>query len=396
MSATETIAPEGPGASDFRYVDTAVGGAHNRNHVMALADFHPPPTAEDVFATYFRFTHDLVDYAARNPTVAPDKRPSVARYAGPASASFYPTDFDAAGDPDRARTDTVRLVRVLAAEHGVPPAAMRILFSGNKGWSVELPGSLFGGFAPATDLAVRFKRLARALVPACPTLDLSIYEALRLWRWPNSRHGRSGLYKIRLTRHELEHVGLDEIRALASRPRLLPDDAPDDDWLPRPALVAAWEATVAPARDACGEPRPVMALAVGARPLSAADAAALVTLMAEHWRDGHRHDVSLGLAGWLALAGVPEAQAVRLFRALSADDRKPDDRFCCLRDTYQRRRDGAPVAGPSRLREHLPREALDALGRLLGASADPSVVVNGLRLRNGAPRLRVREGVSCA
>ena len=64
------------------------------------------------------------------------------------------------------------------------------------------------------------------------------------------------------------------------------------------------------------------------------------------------------------MAGVPEEQA-NGFRRLSADDNRPDDRMNCLRDSYNKRRLGLPVAGPSRLREYLPRDDMDTLERML-------------------------------
>src|SRR4051812_26872703 len=109
-NATPVITPP---ITDFVYVDTAINGASNRNHVMPLADFAPPTTARDVYATYFRYTHDLLDHAAHNPLVAPEKRPSVKGFRGVAFASFFPVDFDCAENLNRARLETIRAVRTL-------------------------------------------------------------------------------------------------------------------------------------------------------------------------------------------------------------------------------------------------------------------------------------------
>ena len=229
-----------PAPTDFSCVDTAINGAWNRNRVMALADFHPPSHVPDVFATYFRFTSELADYAETNPLVAPHKRPSVKGYRGQAFAPFLPVDCDDADHPHRAQTDAMRIVRTLQARHDVPPAAIRIYFSGGKGFSLEIPGALFGGFPPAADLSARFKRLVVDLFGDCSTLDPSIYETVRLWRWPNSRHGTSRLFKIRLSLRELETLSMDAIRVLAASPRPSLPDPPDDDWDAAPSLVDAW------------------------------------------------------------------------------------------------------------------------------------------------------------
>src|SRR5712692_6607835 len=85
-------APPPPAA--FIYVDTAIGGAHRRNHVMRLDAFAPPAGAIDCFTTVFRFTEDLAEHAARTPSASTKRPPSVRGYAGPALAPFLPVDFD--------------------------------------------------------------------------------------------------------------------------------------------------------------------------------------------------------------------------------------------------------------------------------------------------------------
>jgi hypothetical protein len=353
-----------PAESDFAYVDTAVGGPQRRNHVVRLTDFAPPRDARDVFVTYCRFTRELVVYAEHNRSVAPHKRPSVAGYRGLAYASFLPVDFDCAENPDRARADALRCITKLSNEHDVPPAALRVFFSGQKGFALELPGALFGGFASAVDVALRLKHLATTLFPGCPTLDMSIYEPLRLWRFPNSRHGTSHLFKTRLSVAELHSMDMDAIRALARSPRDVPDAASDDDWCLRAGLVQTWAATATPAHTSqhklihTGRDD-------GTRPLTPEQERALLALMRRYWVDGQKHSVALGLAGWLAQAGVPEPQASRLFRVLSVDDQRPDDRLRCLSDTYQRRRVGLPIAGSSRLREYLTPNDMDTIEPIL-------------------------------
>jgi hypothetical protein len=374
-----------PPITDFVFVDTAINGAFNRNRVMPLTDFAPSATARDVFTTYFRYTHDLLDYAIHNLLVAPEKRPSVKGFRGVTFAAFFPVDFDDAEDLNRARMESIRGIRTLAVHDDFPPDAIRIAFSGHKGFSLELPGSLFGGFTPATDLPHRFQRLAPALFPDCPTVDTRIYESVRLWRALNTRHGRSGLYKIPLTLAELERFTAEEIRALAASPRPW-HGVPDDEWLPRLDLVALWAATTVP------EPKHAQAsqpqrVAIGQRPLSPDQEAVLIQLMQRHWNEGQKHHVALGFAGCLVLAGIPKNQATRIFTQLSADDQRPEDRMQCLHDSYTRHRSGLPVAGPSRLGEHLSAEDLDALELLLPTRAQ--LVCGPHRVIASPPRPRV-------
>src|SRR5208337_1970619 len=54
------------------------------------------------------------------------------------------------------------------------------------------------------------------------TVDLKVYDKRRLWRLPNSQHQKSQLYKIPLTHKELESLTMEQIKALAVKPRIRP------------------------------------------------------------------------------------------------------------------------------------------------------------------------------
>jgi hypothetical protein len=84
--------------------------------------------------------------------------------------------------------------------------------------------------------------MARKLAVGLPTADFSIYETLRLWRIPNTRHGVSRLFKIPLTPEELLTSDIGAIRNFAQAPREI-ECAPEDDWRTSPTLVALWKET---------------------------------------------------------------------------------------------------------------------------------------------------------
>ncbi len=189
-------------AQQFIYVDTATNGLHNRNKVMKLDEYHPPKGALDCFTTYLRFTEDLLNYTLENPSPETGK-PSVAKYPGPAWATFIPFDFDHQVDPKKAIAEAVSYVRIWESRWNLPPEALRIYWSGMKGISIEIPAELFGGFEPSTDIATNLRALALKMAPDAKTLDTTIYEKLRLWRVPNTKHSGSGLHKIPLTVQEI-------------------------------------------------------------------------------------------------------------------------------------------------------------------------------------------------
>ncbi len=234
-TATPTILSKDEATADFVFIDTANGGLHNRNHVIPKDEYkHPGPGMEDCFKSVFCFSNDILAHLLNNGY-------SVRGYSGAALATFLPFDFDSKEDPARAVEDANVLVKRLIRS-GVPPEALRIFWSGNKGISIEVPATLFGGFPPSVDIHLKLEALASKLAAGLETLDTSIYKKVGLWRVPNTLHGKSGLYKIPLTPEELEKLFLDEIWELARKPRGL-DLADGDTYPPVPALVSLKDAT---------------------------------------------------------------------------------------------------------------------------------------------------------
>ncbi len=227
---------------EFTFVDSAIGGVNRRNNVVDLADFLSSLNGTpDCYCTFLRFTRDLASYAATNPSPKTGKPPSVHGYKGDALARFVPFDFDSKDDLPLALNDARAFVRRLESAYDVPPKALRIFFSGFKGFSIEAPGTLFGGFAPdaAPRLAARLGHLARRLTDGLSTADSSIYDPVRLWRQPNTRNAKSGLFKVPLDPDELLRLDIEPIRVLARTPRTV--ELPhEDDFEPRPELVRLW------------------------------------------------------------------------------------------------------------------------------------------------------------
>ena len=176
-------------ADDFHYADSAVGGVNKRNNVIDINTFEPKG-ARDVFVTFLRFPEDLKVYAAANPSPTTGKPPSVSKYPGPAYATFVPLDFDDEEDPAHALEDARRLLTHLEDYHEIDANAVRIYFSGCKGFSMEIPSTLFGGFEPSPDIAKRLRVLVERLSDGLglSTLDTSIMRpsASGVCRTPNT------------------------------------------------------------------------------------------------------------------------------------------------------------------------------------------------------------------
>ena len=237
-------APTDPAA--FEYVETAFGGVDRRNGIRKLADVRLNGVA-DCYASHNRGTDALATWVATHENEKGN--PTVAGFDGETWAPDLHLDFDAEGNPGKA-LDWLRGVLDRLESWGVDLSAVRIYFSGYKGFHLELPHSLFGGFAPSKEFPKRLRRAAKHILGTIP-FDTSVYDTLRLWRIENSKNAKSGLYKIRLTVAEARTLDIDAIRELATAPREaanVPDFAPipDDEWMPVDELVAIWADTVAP------------------------------------------------------------------------------------------------------------------------------------------------------
>lgn len=140
-------------------------------------------------------------------------------------------DFDAKENPELAQKDAQRIVERLKT-YNVPESAIRISFSGNKGFHVEV--------RLTENLTVdEFKAITKQFAGDLPTFDKLICDHARPFRVLGSFHPKSCLYKIPLTLNDLNTKTIDEIRDSA----LDQDDFKGEPWawinIPLPASLSA-------------------------------------------------------------------------------------------------------------------------------------------------------------
>jgi hypothetical protein len=225
----------------FVYVDTAFGGVNRRNHVKRLDQVYVNGTP-DCYTSHLRAKDDLVKHWQT--TKNSKGQSTVSGFPGPVWADSLHLDFDYAADPGRALDWLRQILDRLEAED-VPLDAMRLYFSGAKGFHAHIPHTLFGGFEPSPALHACLKRAALEILDGIP-FDHSVYDKLRLWRLPNSLHGKSRRYKVRLTVAEVRTLSMREIDALAVTPRderAVREFTPvaDDDWATNDYLAGVWQ-----------------------------------------------------------------------------------------------------------------------------------------------------------
>ena len=134
---------------------------------------------------------------------------STKRYDGPCGSQWLWFDLDrdeTQGGIDAALADARTLCVQLAERFAVADEDLLAFYSGSKGFHVGLP---LAGFDPEP-LPV-FHRVARRLAEqvadaADVVIDTGIYDKVRAFRAPNSKHDKTGRHKRRLTVDELLHL----------------------------------------------------------------------------------------------------------------------------------------------------------------------------------------------
>jgi DNA primase catalytic subunit len=126
-------------------------------------------------------------------------------------------------DVQQSLGDLRLLVMALCQGHRYLIDDLYIWFTGGRGFHVLAKKS----FGLSTDTPAKVKRDAESIAGNIKTWDSSVYDRTRLWRVPNSKHGKTGLYKIPLLASEVFCLSMDGIKTLAKKQRSI-QDACDD------------------------------------------------------------------------------------------------------------------------------------------------------------------------
>jgi len=131
-----------------------------------------------------------------------------------------PFDFDCATDVDLARKQCVSLIDHLIAVYNIDinPDEIMVYYSGNRGFHVTIHYEVFDA-QPMVSMIKVWRIVAEHLIKELKltTADRSVYTKRRAWRVPNTKHGKTNLYKIPLRYDELL-LEVDKIRELAIKP----------------------------------------------------------------------------------------------------------------------------------------------------------------------------------
>ncbi len=227
-----------------RYAFRILGSCNERRRlVMADAAFLAYASCDaraaldrESFLSAFRFGDDFREHL--------ESSGSTKGFQGLTHSPYLWFDIDNESDPQAALDDTRRLVSMILERYAsCDEDALLYFFSGKKGYHIGIP--IVWDSPPSLDFHLVCRKLAEGLAALAKVqIDTGIYDRVRAFRAPNSRHPKTGLHKRRLTYSELIGLKLDAICQLASTPE--PFDLPTPptsceraalDWQAAAALV---------------------------------------------------------------------------------------------------------------------------------------------------------------
>lgn len=145
-----------------------------------------------------------------------DTNSSMAGYKGSAHANRLLFDFDSAEDLYKAKSDAVQLLERLINEGVNVANSCKVFFSGGKGFHVEV-------FVDRQYTPEELKPICTNFAVDLATFDKQIYNTTRLVRLVNTKHQKTGLYKIEISPDDLLNLSIDEIKEKAKKPVEYPD-----------------------------------------------------------------------------------------------------------------------------------------------------------------------------
>jgi hypothetical protein len=242
---------------------------------------------------------------------------SVKGYSGSCWSPWIWWDVDRKDDLERARIDAGRLAVAVSERFAIDDDDLLAFYSGSKGFHLGMSTHFMPLALPSPD----FHRIARRFaenvaVVAGVVIDTGVYDAVRCFRAPNSRHPKTGLHKRRVPVDSLLKVSAAALVDLAKAPEPfeIPDPSPGgSDFNPS----ADWNADAAEIKQ--------QAEAVSQRRDAGAASLNRVTLefIREGAGTGDRHRLCYSAAKNLAEFGCPPGLAHALLSDSALDSGLP-------------------------------------------------------------------------
>jgi len=286
----------------FRIVGPCTGDRRRVHAPTAFAAYcHCDAKAgvdREAYLSAFQFDDGFAEHLARTG--------SPAGFTGSTWAPFVWCDVDrdeAAGGIARALADTKRLVNTLDERYSVPRGVLVPFVSGGKGFHLGIPTALWAPPASADFHAVARQFVETIAAAAGVAVDVGVFDRVRAFRAPNSKHPKSGLHKRFVPVEILDAVTVNGVLDMARTPEAF--DVPSTDGVESADMLATvW--------DTAGRAVANKAAAVEQRRLEVASGDRAVTLnkltrafLNGEVEAGDRHRLLYSAAANLAELGCP-------------------------------------------------------------------------------------------
>lgn len=253
---------------------------------------------QEAYLSAFQFDDGFAEHLARTG--------SPAGFAGSTWAPFVWADIDrdeAAGGLPRALADLRLFVDTLDETYAVPRGVLLPFVSGGKGFHCGIPTALFAPAASPHFHAVARQFVETIAAEAKVAVDVGVFDRVRAFRAPNSRHPKTGLHKRFVPVEILDAVTVAGVLNMARTPE--PFDVPSTDGVESAdMLVAVWErAGRAVAEKAAAAEQRRVEIASGGRAASVNKLTR--AFLAGEVEVGDRHRLLYSAAANLAEVGCP-------------------------------------------------------------------------------------------
>ncbi|MFC1781205.1 hypothetical protein ACFLZ8_02975 [Planctomycetota bacterium] len=148
-------------------------------------------------------------------------------------------DIDNSENLELARESAITICELIKDRIKVPEDQQEIYFSGNKGFHIIVPCEVCKSFYSPIVFGLYKYMAEKAKQQGALFVDTMVYSPKRLIRISNSRHRKTGLFKIPLFFEELRDCNVVTIKKMAMNPRgddsfVIPQPCPEAvDWYQR-------------------------------------------------------------------------------------------------------------------------------------------------------------------
>lgn len=194
---------------------------------LCTVDLHGNPINKGIFIPYGSNPHSYIEdknkpYYLSTSIYTEEQKELILKNKTPSGITdttvdklFF--DFDSKDNLDKAKSNAQEMCARLI-QHGVDKESILPCFSGAKGFSIEV--KIDKRLRPE-ELKIISSKMAEGL----DTFDGSIYDAARIFRIPDTKHQKTGLYKCPLTFEDLNSATIEQIKEVASK------EPTDDSWV---------------------------------------------------------------------------------------------------------------------------------------------------------------------